>query len=552
MISPTLHTARRVKTPLPDREVDVAIVGAGLGGITAGAYLAQHGMSVAIFDGHYVAGGCATMFERGKKDRRYCFDVGLHYIGDCGPSGGIPTVLGGLGVEIDYVPMDQDGFDTLVFPDFEFQIPANKKLYRDRLVAMFPKEKKGIDRYMRFLNEVALIAARMERNNGRMDKGAFVDILLRGRLLARYQNATLETFLNSCTRDERLRAVLCGQHGDYGLPPSRVSALLHAGLANHYFEGAYYPKGGGQVIADRICDVIEGHGGTIHLRHLVEEILVENGRTVGVRVKPPKGDAVHVRARCVLSNADLKRTMLDLIDREHVPSEWITRAEGFEMGGAIYMTYLSVTADMKAKGMRATNYWQFDGYDVEGYYADSANSGHPVPRGCYITSTSMKDPDSPGHAPDGEFNIEIMTLVPGQASAWGMTDKAAIDSVKYRRDDAYRELKQRIEDNMVGRLEGLFPGTAETIVFRESATPITHTRYTRASDGTGYGLAATPEQFLKKRPGYRGPIPGLYFAGASTRAGHGVVGAMTSGKHAALKVAKDFGRPLAVDHRHAA
>ena len=106
------------------------------------------------------------------------------------------------------------------------------------------------------------------------------------------------------------------------------------------------------------------------------------------------------------------------------------------------------------------------------------------------------------------------------------------------------EQKQRVEDDLVARVERMFPGLSQHIVLRESATPVTHTRFTRASDGTGYGIAATPAQFMKGRPGYRGPIPGLYFAGASTRAGHGVVGAMTSGRNAAQRIASDLGRSL--------
>ena len=70
-----------------------AIIGAGLGGLTAGAMLARGGFRVAVFDGHYVAGGCGTMFSRGAGDRRFLFDIGLHYIGDCQPEGRIPTLL---------------------------------------------------------------------------------------------------------------------------------------------------------------------------------------------------------------------------------------------------------------------------------------------------------------------------------------------------------------------------------------------------------------------------------------------------------------------------
>jgi phytoene dehydrogenase-like protein len=88
---------------------------------------------------------------------------------------------------------------------------------------------------------------------------------------------------------------------------------------------------------------------------------------------------------------------------------------------------------------------------------------------------------------------------------------------------------KRSKTTSIGRLDQLFPGTAARICYRESATPLSHSRFTRASDGSGYGLAATPDQFLDKRPGYRGPIEGLYLCGASTRAGHGMAGAMMGG-----------------------
>ena len=93
---------------------------------------------------------------------------------------------------------------------------------------------------------------------------------------------------------------------------------------------------------------------------------------------------------------------------------------------------------------------------------------------------------------------------------------------------------------MIARLEHLFPGSAKDVVYRESATPLSHSRFTRATDGTGYGLAATPEQFLAGRPGTRGPVPGLYLTGASTRSGHGIMGAMLGGKQACRRILRDL------------
>ncbi len=294
--------------------------------------------------------------------------------------------------------------------------------------------------------------------------------------------------------------------------------------------------------ANFLALAIEAAGGTLCLRRGVEEILVENGRAVGVRTEPGKDGPRETRAKVVLSNADLKHTLLDLLPREHLPSALQDRVESFQMGGAIFMTYLGVTADMASKGMGASNYWQFDDYDVEGFYRDN-REGHFAPKGAYITSASFKDPDNPDHAPPGVTNVEVMGILPGDAKLWGV-EPSTIEPWSYKRSPRYQELKARIEENLIDRLERVFPGTKETIVFKESASPVTHTRYTRAAAGTGYGIAATPGQFLQKRPGYRGPIPGLYLCGASTRAGHGVFGTLLSGHSAAVRIAEELGRPL--------
>ncbi len=536
-MTPTALSNTRARAPLP-ATVDVAIVGAGLGGLVAGAYLARAGRRVAIFDAHYVAGGCCTVFTRKLPGAgRAHFDVGLHYVGDCGPGGAIPSILADLGVDVRFRPMDSDGFDTLVFPDFRFRIPANLELYRDRLIALFPAEKRGIDAYVRLLREVDFLSGRMGAG-GRPGLGVLFDVLRHGRLGARYQGHTIGRFLEDHVRDPKLRAVMLGQAGDYGLPPSKVSAMLHAGLAMHYFKGAYYPVGGGQVIADGLAAVIEGAGGSVHLRAPVERILVRDGRAAGVRVQPRNGPAVEVAAGVVLSNADLKRTLLELVEPGALPADTLTRARGYEMAGAIFMTFLGLRGDLRDLGLTDTNYWAFDGYDFERFFGDGQRDGPKAAsiRGCYITSASLKDPDTPTHAPEGHQTLEIMALVPGDFAAWGVRDPETLDAGRYGRAPAYQAIKEDIEANLVARLDRLFPGAAERIVYRESATPVTHTRFTGATGGTGYGLAATPAQFLQHRPGYRGPLPGLYFCGASTRSGHGVVGAMMSGRAAARAV----------------
>jgi phytoene dehydrogenase-like protein len=530
---------RRAHAGLPDH-VQVAIVGSGLGGLVAAANLAQAGISVAVFEGHYVAGGCATQFARGPKRAQYHFDVGLHYIGDCGPDGQIPRLLHGVGIDdVRFRPMDAEGFDRLVFPDLEFRIPSSLDAYRERLVSRFPRERRGIDAYVRLVRSV-LVAMKAMVRGARPPLRDMAPMFLAGIRLAPYRTRTMaEVFDAIGVRDKAVRSIMLGQSGDYGLPPSKVSAVLHMGLAAHYFCGAYYPEGGGQVIADRLAQRIESLGGSIHLRHPIEKILVEHGRAVGVRIAPRAGEAARdVRANVVLSNADYKKTLLELVGPEHLPSGVAAKTERAEMAAALFMTFLGVEG--KLDGFGAHNIWQFDSFDIEGFYASaSARSGPLTTHGCYVTSASYKDPaHALHHAPAGITNVEVMTIVPGHAARFGVSNEE-LSQWGYRKNERYQASKRQIEDDLIARLDRLFPGAASRVVFRESATPVSHGRYTQASDGTGYGLAATPAQFFQGRPGYRGPIEALYMCGASTRAGHGIVGAMQGGQAAAHRIRKD-------------
>ncbi len=537
---PRTDNTRRARLQVPD-VVDVAVVGSGLGGLVAAARLAMLGLRVAVFESHYTAGGCATQFSRGPKNARWRFDVGLHYVGDCREGGTIPRILREIGTSVAFAELDPDGFDTLDFPDFRFRIPADLELYRERLVDLFPREKRGIDRYVSLVRAVMKVSRLLELHEGR--RPPLLDlarVALDALRIGPHRNATIGQVLDGAVRDPRLRAVLLGQSGDYGLPPSRASALLHFGLAGHYFRGAFYPKGGGQVVADRICERIEALGGSVHLRTPVERILVEGGRATGLRLAARAGEpARDVRASVVLSNADIKRTLLELVGPQHLPASWVERTGRFEMAAALFLSFIGLEGDGRDLGMTSSNTWQFDGYDVEAFYRGSTGPGDLGVRGCYVTSASLKDPSNGlHHAPAGHTNVEVMTIVPSAPSKWGARDDGYDWS--YKHAEAYGAHKLAIEDEMVRRLDALFPGAAARVILRESATPLSHARFTGATGGTGYGLAATPEQFMQSRPGYRGPVAGLYLTGASTRAGHGIVGAMMGGRAAAARIVRDI------------
>jgi phytoene dehydrogenase-like protein len=513
-------------------EWDAIVIGSGLGGLTSAAYLATAGMRTLVLEQWDVAGGCSHVFRR---RRKFEFDVGLHYIGDCAPGGTIPKLLGGLGLEgrIEFLEMDPDGFDTLLFPGLEFRVPRGWGRYRERLIDAFPAEAAGLNRCVDVLERVAreIETAGMPMSDA--DLGSFV---ARAPTVIEWGVRPLGELFDACGLSTGARGVLAGESADHGAPPSRVGTALHASLMHHYLKaGAYYPRGGGQVFAGHLIDVIAAHGGRVRTRARVEEIMLEAGSAVGVRLRG--GETI--TAPVIVSNADIKRTFLELLDRDQLAPATVERTEAYRMALPLFSVYLGVDVDLR-EHMPNTNYWVHGQLDPETAY-DSLYAGEmPDSLSLFISSGSVKDPHTAHIAPPGHSSLEVMMMVPPGYEFWAI-ERGPAAGERYSRQDGYRAVKDGLAEAAVRRACEILPAIDGHIVWQEASTPITQERYTLSSGGSCYGLEHSADQSgpLRPRPGTE--IDGLFLTGASTMSGHGIVGVMRGAVHTAGAV---LGRDL--------
>ena len=128
---------------------DVIIIGAGLGGLTAGAKLAKEGKKVLLIEQHNIPGGCATTFKH--KDLK--IEVGLHMIDGLDKGDPKLKIFKELGVfdnlEFKRVPE----FYRFVKPGVDIVIPDNYEQAIEVLTKRFPVEKKGILEFFRVICE---------------------------------------------------------------------------------------------------------------------------------------------------------------------------------------------------------------------------------------------------------------------------------------------------------------------------------------------------------------------------------------------------------------
>jgi phytoene dehydrogenase-like protein len=512
----------------PRQPWDAVVIGSGLGGLACAAYLCAAGRRTLVLEAHYVAGGSSQVFRRSRRGRHYEFDVGIHYIGECGQEGSITRMLRGcgLGDRVRFRPLDPDGYTTLVFPDLTFRVPAGWDRYRARLLDTFPAEAEPLGAVVDIFREIA---------------GTFRQLSSRDRPSAEVF-ATAQAFLTWGVRpvtelfrayglSQRAQAVLLGEQGDYAVPPSRTAVALAAGLTDHYMRGAFYPEGGGQVIAARLVEAIRAYGGAVRTKAAVRRVRIEGGRAVGVTL----ADGEAIDAPVVVSNADLKRTVTRLVGEQHFGADTVDRVRAFRMSLPLFVVYLGVDVDYVAQGRPNSNLMVWGSYDIERIYAALEAGQMPDEDFVYITIASLKDPTNPRLAPPGYSNLQIMTLVPPDYGVFHVDPEGA-ESWSYHRDPEYKRRKEALTERLLSAAERFLPDLRAHVDWREAATPATLERYTHATGGTSYGIELAFDQMGPLRLGPATEIPGLYLCGASAPSGHGIGGVLRGGVAAASAV----------------
>lgn len=520
---------------------DAIVVGSGLGGLCAAAYLCAAGRRTLVVEAHYVAGGNSQVFRREQHGRAWEFDVGIHYIGECGRDGSIAAVLHGLGLaeRVVFRPLDPDCYSILHFPDLEFRIPCGWDRYKKRLIETFPDQAEGLSAVVDVMQRVADAGRRLGRG-----EIAIGELAQRTPIFLQWGLRPVTELFAEHRLSDRAAAVLLGEQGCYAVRPSRTPVAMAAGLTDHFLRGAFYPEGGGQVIAARLIEAIRAFGGEVRTNTPVRRVRVENGRVAGVIVGKPTQRPVAIDAPVVISNADVKRTFLELVGAEHFSTQTVDRIRSLRMSLPLFCVYAGIDIDLAALGFTNSNHFVFEGYDLEAAY-DELEAGQLSSKAMtYITTASLKDPTSRQLAPPGCTNLQIMTVAPADYSVWNV-DRGPAEGGRYHRDPEYRRRKDETCDRLIAAAESVIPDLRRHLVWKEAATPVSQERFTRSTGGTSYGIETSLDQAGPFRVGPRTEIPGLFLSGASTPSGLGIAGVMRSGVDAASQVLDtDLLRPI--------
>ena len=546
----------------------MVVIGSGYGGLSCAGLLATSGLQVAVLEQHYEIGGCAHEYAVNMEGRAipsellarkpepvFKFEAGPSLYSGLSPERSpnpLKHIFQMIGEEPEWINYDTWGAHLPEVPDgYELSIGAENfmKILRtwggptavedwERLATELRPLSKGV---MALPSTAVRGDAGVLLTLGLRYPKAFVDVLANAQKITApfdldaygVKDAFLKNYLD-------LIAFLL-----QGLPSNGTLTAVMAYMVEDFYKPDAvmdFPKGGSGAIADALARGVTKHAGSsVTTSASVEEVLVEDGRAVGVRLKG--GRTIRAR-KAVVSNADLHNTFKLVPEGKHAGLDEERRSllapaapvysddagEGVEAGGTglpLCKSFMHLHLGVRADVMPA---------DLPPQWTIVNSWDVPIDSPGNVIVVSVPSLLDPSLAPEGHHVIHAYTAGNEPFSVWEAFE--GVNPNEYRKDPDYIKLKEERAAPMWEAIKRRVPDIEDGIVVRQIGTPLTHARFLKRHRGN-YGLALAAGGSYEF-PKVTTPLDGFYRCGDSTTAGIGVPAVASSGAQCANAILSVF------------
>ena len=517
------------------------VIGGGHNGLIAAFYLARAGLKPLVLERRSVVGGCAVT-------------------GEIAPGYRCPTLAHALGPIRPSIADDLQLARRVEFVRPEPRMVAlapdgpHLRLYADRarsVEALRAVSEADAGRYADFCDALeklgGFLAPLLDVTPPSLDgpsAGELWDLLKTGRRfralgrrdahrLLRWMPMAVADLVSEFFSHDLVQAA-AATRGFFGTAAGPWSAgtgallLLHA--ANDSMPGGDYVtvRGGPGALTKALADAARDAGAEIRVGAQVDRILVADGAAAGVRLR----DGSEILTDAVVSNADPKRTLLDLVDPAELEPEFLTRMRNYRMPGTVAKVNLALRGLPSFRGIDAADLHGRvqigSSLDYLERAFDSSKYGEVSPAPYLeLTIPSLADPSL---APrDGHVMSVYVQFAPYRLSSGA----------------GWSSVRNELGRLVVRTIEQYAPELSLLIEHRQVFTPEDLDQEFALTGGHIFHGEPALDQLFTMRPvlgwaQYRTPVRSLYLCGAGTQPGGGLTGA--AGRNAAREIVKDLRR----------
>lgn len=494
---------------------DVIVIGSGIGGLVTATQLVAKGAKVLVLERYLIPGGSAGYFER----QGYRFDVGASMIfgfGKKGTTNLLTRALEAVNMSIETIP-DPVQIHYHLPGGLEVKVDQDYEKFLQQLSNCFPQEQVGIRKFydecwrvFNCLNSMELLSLEEPRYLTRVFFQKPASCLG----LVKYLPLNAGDIARRYIKDPQLLKFIDMECYCWSVVPADFTPMINAGMvfADRHYGGINYPKGGVGQIAQKLVEGLEKFGGEIKYQSRVTEILTEGKKAVGVRL----ANKEEYYAKRIVSNSTRWDTFEKLLPPEKMPAREKRWQQRYQKSPSFLSLHLGVEAKVLPPATECHHILLEDWSKME----ESQGT-------IFVSIPTLLDPDL---APPG-YHI-IHTFTPSWIEEWeNLTPKA------------YEEKKEAAANQVIDRLETIFPGLIAGLDYQEVGTPRTHRRFLGRVDGSYGPIPRKKLLGLLGMPFNRTAIPGLYAVGDSTFPGQGLNAVAFSGMSCGHRIAVDLGLP---------